>query len=83
MMSVGTYEAKTRLSELIAKVNDSGEQIAITSHGNVVALLSPPTPKPPQKIGNFEEAVEHWLITRKNVRLNGLCVRDLINAGRR
>ena len=82
MQSVGTYEAKTRLSQLIAKVKDTGEQIAITSHGTVVALLSPPPPKPPQA-ASFEAAVEHWLETRKNVRLNGLRVRDLINAGRR
>jgi len=82
MQSVGTYEAKTRFSQLIAKVNDSGEQIAITSHGTVVALLSPP-PHDSSKSGSFEEAMEHWFETRKNVRLNGLRVRDLINAGRR
>ena len=82
MQSVGTYEAKTRLSQLIAKVNDSGEQIAITSHGTVVALLSPPPRKSP-KSGSFDEAVERWRVARKGISLNGLKVRDLINEGRR
>jgi len=82
MQSVGTYEAKTRLSQLIAKVNNSGEQIAITNHGVTVALLVPP-PQSAQKHPALPDAIERWRIARKGTSLNGLKVRDLINEGRR
>jgi prevent-host-death family protein len=38
MIAVGTYEAKTRLSELIEKV-EAGETVVITRHGKPVARL--------------------------------------------
>jgi prevent-host-death family protein len=38
--SVGAYEAKTRLSELLDRV-ENGEQIIITRHGRPVARLVP------------------------------------------
>ena len=40
MLKVGTYEAKTRLSELLERVA-AGERISITRHGEEVALLLP------------------------------------------
>lgn len=39
-MNVGAFEAKTHLSELLAKVQE-GEQITITKHGRPVARLVP------------------------------------------
>jgi prevent-host-death family protein len=38
MIEVGTYEAKSRLSELIAKV-EAGETVVITRHGRPVVRL--------------------------------------------
>jgi prevent-host-death family protein len=38
--SVGAYDAKTRLSELLDRV-EKGEQIVITRHGRPVARLVP------------------------------------------
>jgi prevent-host-death family protein len=38
MIEVGTYEAKTRLSELLEKV-EAGETVVITRHGKPVARL--------------------------------------------
>jgi prevent-host-death family protein len=38
--SVGAYDAKTRLSELLDRV-EKGEQIVITRHGKPVARLIP------------------------------------------
>jgi prevent-host-death family protein len=38
--SIGAYDAKTRLSELLDRV-ESGEQIVITRHGRPVARLVP------------------------------------------
>ena len=40
MTSVGAYDAKTRLSELLDRV-EKGEQIVITRHGRPVARLVP------------------------------------------
>jgi prevent-host-death family protein len=39
-LSVGAYDAKTRLSELLDRV-EKGEQIVITRHGRPVARLIP------------------------------------------
>jgi prevent-host-death family protein len=39
-LSVGAYDAKTRLSELLDRV-ERGEQIVITRHGKPVARLVP------------------------------------------
>ena len=40
VLSVGAYDAKTRLSELLDRV-ERGEQIVITRHGKPVARLVP------------------------------------------
>ena len=42
MKTVGVFDAKSRLSELI----DSGEVVTITKHGRPVATLSPIREKP-------------------------------------
>lgn len=41
MKEVAVYEAKTRLSELLAEVEASGEQVTITRRGLAVARLVP------------------------------------------
>jgi len=40
---IGAFEAKTKFSELLRKV-DQGERFTITLRGRVVAELTPPTP---------------------------------------
>ena len=40
--SVGAYEAKTHLAELLRRV-ESGETITITKHGKPVAVMTPPS----------------------------------------
>ncbi len=40
---IGLFEAKTKLSELVRKV-DQGERFTITVRGRVVAELGPPPP---------------------------------------
>jgi prevent-host-death family protein len=39
-VSIGAFEAKTRLSELLQRV-EAGEQVTITKHGRPVARLVP------------------------------------------
>jgi prevent-host-death family protein len=79
-MQMGAYEAKTKLSELLDRV-EAGEHISITRYGRVVAVLSPPTGAADR---TADEAVNGILELRKGRRLGGdLTIRDLIDAGRR
>ena len=41
MNKIGLYEAKTKLSALVAEIEASGEKVLLTRHGKVVAELSP------------------------------------------
>ncbi len=42
MKRIGIFEAKTRLSALVAEILAEGEVFHITKHGNTVAELRPP-----------------------------------------
>ena len=44
MMTVGTFEAKTHLTQLLGRVA-RGERILITNRGQPVAMLVPPEPE--------------------------------------
>ena len=46
MITVGAYEAKTRLSELLQRVQD-GETVTITRHGHPVAKIVGVEPEKP------------------------------------
>lgn len=45
MKSVGIFEAKTRLSSLVAEIMAEGEIFQITKHGRAVAELRAPVAK--------------------------------------
>ena len=47
MKEVGLYEAKTKISALVQEVQESGNSIALTRHGKVVAELTPPSKNSP------------------------------------
>jgi prevent-host-death family protein len=75
---VGVTEAKTKLSQLLSDVA-AGETIAITKHGRIVAILTPP-----EKRSNAGDVIDAWLRERQHVRIGpDLSVRDLIEDGRR
>ena len=78
--TVGAYEAKTHLSELLEKV-EAGAEIVITKHGAPVAKLVPV-----KKEASAEEraaAIERIQRLGTRLSLNGLKVKDLIAEGRR
>lgn len=79
MASVGAYDAKTRLAELLDRV-EKGEQITITRHGVPVAVLVPV--EPPRSM-TVSEAIADIKALRVGKRLDGLSIRDLVNEGRR
>ncbi len=61
VISVGTYEAKTRLTRLIERVED-GESFVITRHGKPVARLVPVEGVAPRKSNaEIEEAFRQLL----------------------
>lgn len=79
MKTIGAFEAKNRLSELLDAA-ENGEEVMITKHGRPVAKLTP--------IDNFDRAkareAADWLLEfRKKHPLRGLKIKDLINEGRK
>ena len=81
MISVGSYEAKTHLPELLERVH-KGEKILITKRGIPVALLT----QPPQKVArDVRQVVTDMLAYRdRQKRTTGkLTVREMIEEGRR
>ncbi len=79
MSSVGAYEAKTHLPQLLNRVA-KGERITITKHGIPVAILHPPESMkkslPRETIANLREF-------RKSHSLKGLSLKQMIEEGRR
>jgi len=50
MEKVGLYEAKTKLSALVAQIEATGEKVLLTRHGKIVAELCLPSEvKAPQR----------------------------------
>jgi len=78
MEQIGTHEAKTRLSELLAKVRQ-GHEFLITNRGQPVARLVPASKVDQNQIGLTIKEIRE--IQNRN-RLNGLKIRDMINDGR-
>ena len=79
-MEVGAYEAKTRLSALLDRV-EQGETITITRHGRAVAVLAPP---PDAADRTVSEVIDELMRFRRGRRLgDDLTVRDLIDEGRK
>lgn len=79
MVTVGSYEAKTRLPELLRMVED-GERIVITRHGRPVAVLAPPPGVPDRTAA--EAVAELLAFGTGRVLGPGLSVRDLLDEGR-
>jgi prevent-host-death family protein len=78
--TIGAYEAKTHLSELLEKV-EAGEEITITKHGAPVAKLVPVKKRasPQERIA----AIERIEKLASGLSLRGLKVKDLLREGRR
>lgn len=76
---IGVFEAKTHLSELLARV-ESGEEITITRRGQAIARLVP-------ALGHRKEDVRRALDDLRNFskgrKLGGLSWRKLRDEGRK
>lgn len=81
MNTIGAYEAKTHLPELLERVA-KGERFVITKRGRQVAMLVPPE-APAQDVATAVRAMLEWR-DANGPRLGGdLRLRDLIEHGRR
>ena len=81
--SVGAYEAKTHLPQLLDRV-ESGETITITRHGKAVAKLVPASgldAKP--DVRKVIEEMRRFQREQGPTLGEGLTIRDMIEEGRR
>lgn len=81
MRTVGAFEAKTHLSQLLDDV-EQGETITITRHGVPVARLEPFSGKSRK---TREEAVEGMLrfMRETDATTGGMSIKEMIEEGRR
>jgi prevent-host-death family protein len=82
MTTIGTFEAKTHLTQLLAQVA-KGERILITNRGRPAAMLIPPEA---EARGNVEASVKDMLAARDEngpTHGKGLTIRRMREEGRR
>ncbi len=79
MPHIGAYEAKTKLSRLLRRV-EAGERFVITKHGRPVAELISFRPDDSEKV---QVAIDDLRAFRKTHCLDGLSVQEMIEEGRR
>lgn len=81
MESVGSFEAKTHLAQLLERVAQ-GEEFIITKHGKPVARLVPAVTTPPKP--DVRQVIEELkAFSKGNTLGEGISIRDLIEEGRR
>jgi prevent-host-death family protein len=80
MDSVGAFEAKTHLSDLLDRVS-RGEKITITRHGVPVAMLVPVEDTGPRL--THHEVVDGMRALRKRMKPDSMSLREMLNEGRR
>jgi prevent-host-death family protein len=79
METIGAYEAKTHLPQLLERVS-RGDRITITKHGVPVAILQP---YDPDKRIDVAAVIAELHAFRAQNRLGDLTIRDMIAEGRR
>ena len=77
MQTVGLFEAKQKLSELVGRAAD-GERIGITRRGKLTALIVPARSE--TKLDDVFDEIERIRKTAKPHR--GLSAKDMIEEGR-
>jgi prevent-host-death family protein len=77
--TVGAFEAKTHLSQLLDAVQQ-GQEVVITRHGQAVARLLPSQPGGEQR---RQEAIARLRSFRVGKRLGDLSIQELRDQGRK
>jgi prevent-host-death family protein len=77
MRTVGLFEAKQKLSELVERAG-KGERIGITRRGKLTAVITPP-----QSERSLKDSFNEIEKVRKKVRLpKGVTIKSMIEEGR-
>ena len=79
MRQIGAFEAKSRLGQLLDRV-EAGEEVVITRRGKIVAKLVPPDTGVDR--AKARAAAARIIERRRGVTLGGLKIKDLIDEGR-
>lgn len=79
MKTVGAFEAKTHLNELLNRVS-KGETIRITRRGILIAKL---VPSAEGESKDLKKVVREIREIRQGASLGGVTLRELIDEGRR
>jgi prevent-host-death family protein len=79
MLEFGAYEAKTKLPELLRRVESSKEEIIITRFGEPIAKLSPVQ----KDVRDFSKVIDAVMALRKNVKKADISIKAMIEEGRR
>lgn len=81
MRTIGLFEAKQKLSELVERAGE-GEQIGITRHGKLAAMLIPARK---DKVVDLKRVFADIERIRKRAKSlpKGMTIKDLIEEGRR
>ena len=79
METIGAYEAKTHLAQLLDRVA-KGEKITITKHGIPVATLQSADFSKRTPVCDVIDQVKRF---RSSHPINGLSIREMIEEGRR
>lgn len=79
MRSIGAYELKTHLAEVLDAV-EHGQTLVITRHGKAIARISP---NEAETRDRAHAAVEGLLKFPRTRLPKGVTIRSLIDAGRR
>jgi prevent-host-death family protein len=81
MTSIGFYEARTHLSELLDQVA-RGKRVLITRRGKPAAVLSPPPAEATKDVRDVIEEFKAYSKGRERT-LGKLTIREMIEEGRR
>ena len=82
MTTVGTFEAKTHLTQLLSRVA-KGEKVLITNRGQPVAMLVPPEDGPRQDVAAIVKEMLRVRDERGPTLSRKLTIRQLREEGRR
>jgi prevent-host-death family protein len=75
MRTVGLFEARQKLSELVERAN-GGERVGITRRGKLIALIVPAPP-----VHSLTEIFDRIERIRKRAKRHTISVKDLIEEG--
>lgn len=79
MRSIGSYELKTRLSEVLDAV-EHGQTVLITRHGKPIARLLPPEAVKRKRVSR---AVQSLMTFPRTSLPKGVTIKSLVSEGRR